>query len=221
MDCSIVMISKAEYPKRLRLLKNTILSLRKRTCYPYELIVVDNGPQEQTDFLSTCELDKHIINKENLGMGRPRNQGAGASDSKHIAFIDNDLIFQDGWLTESIGLLKWFEDEKIIIAPMKTIPMKKKRNQIGELDGHTLWSRAGSGCLVFRRRDYEAIGPWANISETGREYGRRARAKGYSYLLLKEPKVRHIGRTRTWLRNSTLKEGKWTYERMQCNNPVL
>ncbi len=213
MDCSIVMISQAEYPKRLKLLKNTLYSLVARTLYSYELIVVDNGPKEQTEFLKTWSLDKHIINKVNLGMGRPRNQGAALSDSEYLCFIDNDLIFREGWLTESIELLKKYKDEKIIVAPMRTIPMKKKYNQVGELDGYTLWPRAGSGCLVFRRKDYNEIGDWANVAETGREYGRRARENGYSYLLLKKPKVKHIGRTRTWARRSKLKDGKWVYER--------
>ena len=213
MDCSIVMITQAEYPKRLDLLKHTLLSLRKHTEYPFELVVVDNGPKKQTAFLKTQDIDKHIINKTNMGMGKPRNQGAKASRSKYIVFIDNDLMFRDGWLTESIKILKLFNMKKIIVAPMKTIPMKKKINQVGKLDGYTLWSRSGSGCLVFRRKDYEKIGPFADIAETGREYGNRAIEKGYSYLLLKEPKVRHIGRTRTWIRNSTLKNGKWTHER--------
>lgn len=208
MDCSIVMITQAEYPKRLYLLKHTLLSLRKHTKYLFRLIVVDNGPKEQTDFLKTQDIDKHIINKTNLGMGRPRNQGARATNSKYICFIDNDLMFRDRWLTESIKLLKRFR-KKIIVAPMKTIPMKKEINKVGEHKGYTLWSRSGSGCLVFRRKDYEEIGPWSNIAETGREYGVRAREKGYSYLLLKEPKVRHLGHTRTWKRNSKFKDGKW------------
>lgn len=213
MDCSIVMISQAEYPKRLDLLKHTLLSLRKHTEYPFELVVVDNGPKKQTAFLKTQDINKHIINKVNLGMGVPRNQGAEATDSGYIVFIDNDLIFRAGWLAESIKLLKWYEGKKIIVSPMKTIPMKKERNKVGALNGYSLWSRSGSGCLVFRRKDYERIGPFADIAETGREYGVRAREKGYSYLLLKEPKVRHLGRTRTWSRNSTLKNGKWVYER--------
>lgn len=202
------MITQAEYPKRLELLKHTLLSLRKHTKYPFKLIVVDNGPKEQTEFLRTQDIDRHIINKTNLGMGKPRNQGAKTARSKYIAFIDNDLMFRDGWLAESIEILKRFR-KKIIVVPMKTIPMKKEQNKIGEYKGYTLWSRSGSGCLVFRRRDYEKIGPFANIAETGREYGSRAVKEGYSYLLLKVPKVRHLGRTRTWSRNSILKNGKW------------
>ena len=208
-SCDIVMISQAEYPKRFELLKGTLLSLRKHTQYPFKLTVVDNGPVSQTDYLKTQTLDQHIVNKVNMGMGCPRNQGAQATDGEYLTFIDNDLLFHDGWLSDSIEILKKYPKEKIIVAPMRTIPMKKVRNQVGVLDSCTLWARAGSRCLVFRRKDFEVIGLFSSKAESGREYGIRAVQKGYSYLLLKQPKVRHIGRTRTWKRKSTLREGVW------------
>lgn len=216
MDCSIVMITRAVHPKRLALLQHTIASLRKRTHYPYELVVVDNGPSEQTDWLRTQDIDMHIINRVNLGMGRPRAQGAAASEGKYLVFCDNDLQFQDNWLTESIELLERYEDKKIIVTPLATIPMRKIRHSTGELDGHTLWPKAGSGCLVFRRKDYERIGPFQALAEAGREYGQRVVKNGYAYLLMKEPKVKHVGRARTWRRRCVCVNGEWIKESKTC-----
>ncbi len=209
MDCSVVMITQALDRERLELLQKTMRSLRKCTQYPHELVVVDNGPVKQTQWLKTQKIHTHIVNEINLGMGRPRNQGAKASQSKYLVFIDNDLFFYDNWLTESTDLLERYSHEKIVIAPMKTIPMKKECHRVGELDGHSLWDRAGSGCLVFRRTDWETIGPFETHSEAGREYGERVIKNGYFYLLMKEPKVRHVGRSRTWRRGCVCVEGEW------------
>jgi glycosyltransferase involved in cell wall biosynthesis len=203
------MITQISYPERFQLLKRTLASLRARTQYPFELVVVDNGPAKQIEWLMSQDIDTHIINKVNQGMGRARNQGAGASTAKYLAFIDNDLVFFDNWLTESIALLEEYEEKDIILAPMKTIPMKRECYRVGQLDGHSLWKRAGSGALVFRRRDWERIGPFSEQAESGKEYGQRATAKGYVYLLLKQPKIRHVGRTRTWPRLSECVNGQW------------
>lgn len=209
MDCSIVMITQAESLRRMKRLKHTLESLRKQTDYPHNLVVVDNGPKEQTDYLRTQNVDTHIINKVNMGMGYPRNQGANISNGKWLAFIDNDIQFKQSWLTDCIELLDKYKDRKLIATPLHTLPMKNPGWQLGELDGYTLWKRAGSGCLVMKRTTFGDIGQWSNVAECGRDYCDRANDNGYSYIRLKELKARHCDRSRTWKRKSKIVDGKW------------
>jgi GT2 family glycosyltransferase len=194
----------------MKWLKNTIKSLRVNTIYPFKFVVVDNGDREQTEYLLKQDIDTHIINKVNMGMGYPRNQGAMASSGKWLVFIDNDIQFKKGWLTDCIDMLKKHNDAKLIATPLHTLPMKNPGWQLGELDGCTLWQRAGSGCLVMKRSTYEEIGQWSNISECGGDYCSRARAAGYSYIRLGELKAHHCCTRRTWIRGDVLKDGKWT-----------
>ena len=218
MDCSIVMITQAKTDVRLNLLAYTIASLRKHTTYPFRFIVVDNGDKEQTDYLRTQDIDIHIVNKVNQGMGRPRNQGAALADTEYVVFIDNDLSFSAGWLSASIKILKEYPNEKIIVCPLKTNGMKDvKKHSKGRLGDFTLWQKAGSGTLVFRRKDYEEIGLFSEVGEVGREYSARAYAQGYHYLLTNPGKVKHRGKQRTWPRTGLCVAGDW-YVR---NNKVI
>ena len=59
-----------------------------------ELIAIDNGPKEQTEFLKTQKIDKHIINKINKGPGYSKNQAIKYATGDFVAYIDNDLTFE-------------------------------------------------------------------------------------------------------------------------------
>jgi glycosyltransferase involved in cell wall biosynthesis len=203
------MITQAEDKHRLIWLKRTLSNLRQMTDYPYSLVVVDNGPKEQTDYLRTQDIDTLVINKVNMCMGYPRNQGANVSNGRWLAFIDNDIQFKKGWLGDCVELLRKYEDKKLIATPLHTLPMKNPGWKVGELDGHTLWKRAGSGCLVMSRITFEDIGQWANVSECGRNYCLRAVEKGYSYIRLKTLKAHHCCTKRTWKRSGKLEDGQW------------
>lgn len=206
---SVVLISWAPSEYRMALLKYTVESLRKTTEIPYIFVVIDNGPTEQTNYLNSIEPDIHILPQKNIGVGAARNMGAAVTNSKYIAFIDNDIQLCDGWLSHCISLLERYEDRKLIATPMKSSPLRFKKNLVGPLDENFLYRRASGCCLVMRRRDYYAIGEWTKKNLVGGDYCERAVAMGYSYIWYPTGTARHKGRVASYHYRDTLVNGVW------------
>ena len=55
---SIIMATWSPNEYRLNLLKETLKSFEGSVETDYELIIVDNGPEEQTEYLKTKKIDK-------------------------------------------------------------------------------------------------------------------------------------------------------------------
>jgi GT2 family glycosyltransferase len=210
--CDIVMISWAPNAYRLTLLKNTLASIRRSTTVPYRLIVVDNGPAEQTALIRAAEPDLHIINKQNVLPGVARNIGAAQATAPYIAFVDNDIKCGKGWLQVSIDELERYPKEKLIATPLISKPMRYKASERRKAtlpDGSTRWYLAASTCLVMKQETWQDIGPWPATLMEDRKWAQRAVQKGYEYALIAKPCVRHCGKAKSFHLNDQLIDGHW------------
>jgi len=208
-DVSVVMISWSPTQSRLNVLKRSMESLLKCTTSPYELIVVDNGPSCQTEYLKSCKIDNYINPGLNVGVGRARNLGAAATDSPYIAFVDSDLEYFDGWLDKCVSILKKMDRWPLIATPHKSNPMKRRSCCVGALGKYLLFNRCGGGCVVIRRMDFERIGPWAEHSTPGGNYCDRARDLRYAYIWSPDWKVRHLCKHSSYNYKKILVNGQW------------
>lgn len=87
-------------------------SILKNTSYQnYEIIIVDNASDNDTvafliDYCSKNNIEKLILNQENLGFAKANNQGAKTSDGEYLVFLNNDTIVSPGWLHRLMWHLK-------------------------------------------------------------------------------------------------------------------
>src|SRR5580704_18928318 len=69
-----------------------------------EVIVVDNGSTDSTaDFVrSLCPTFPNVkyIFEPSLGLSHARNSGLRAAQGQYIAFLDDDAVAEDGWLSQ-------------------------------------------------------------------------------------------------------------------------
>ena len=211
MKVSIILISWSPTENRMKLLANTLSSLKKFTGVPYELIVVDNGPEFQTDFLKKQKIDKHIINETNKGIGFARNQGFEVATGEYVCFCDNDVLFRKDWLKDAIEIFEKYPDEKLIVNSIfssKAI-RRYRRLHLGMLGDYPIWQRSGGTCLVMKRTTVEEIGKWSLGSTPGRDYSKRVRLKGYKFVGTVETKVLHKGYKKTYDWRKKLIGGEW------------
>ena len=209
IDTTIVMITWSPNKKRLTVLKQCFASLKEHTKRPHILTVVDNGPQEQTEWLREQDIDIHIVNKVNQGVGKARNQGAGVTKTKYIAFLDNDLLFFPGWLNACIGGLDKFEDLPLIATARKTSPMKSRKFFRGQLGEYQTWSRCAGMALTMCRADYEFLGGWNGGSHPGGKLCDTARAHGYRFLWHPDWLARHLCKRACYDHRKILINGEW------------
>lgn len=81
-------------------IRRAILSLQRQTYSHWELIVVNDGCTDDTDFyledFLSDERISYIKNKRNMGMGYAINQGLNIAKYKYIAYLpSDDFYFKD------------------------------------------------------------------------------------------------------------------------------
>ena len=82
-----------------------VQSVFRQTVYPKELIIVDDGSDDETSeiletYLETdSPIDLKILNQSNQGAGAARNLALQSATGKYAAFLDSD----DEWLPEKLA----------------------------------------------------------------------------------------------------------------------
>jgi GT2 family glycosyltransferase len=182
---------------RLDLTKKTIENISNKTKCDYNLIIVDNGSTDGTvDYIKT--ITSHLIlNEENLGIGRARNQALAYADKLNTdwyATIDNDIDVPDNWLTDCINILKNNGDYGAI-----GVNMESTSYPIIVKNGCTFQNKPqgnlGTACMVFRKQLHQAIGFFKEYNKYGLEdsdFGMRARFFGYKLGYLENNGI-HLG----------------------------
>ncbi len=87
-------------------LRNLLPSLQALQCK--EVLVVDNGSRDGSqEFVRKSYPHLRLIeNPTNQGFAHPCNQGARAASGRVVAFINNDMRADSGWLDEALPLLQ-------------------------------------------------------------------------------------------------------------------
>lgn len=82
---------------QLHLTRRCVDSIRANTDVPYELIIVDNGSEQEARSYGERLADRFIGNSSNLGFAVGMNQGLSESQGEWVAFVNNDTVLPPGW----------------------------------------------------------------------------------------------------------------------------
>lgn len=87
---------------RAHLIREALDSVFFQTYGNYEVILVDDGSEDGTDKIISCEYAGRLnyISQENRGISGARNRGIEEAKGKYIAFLDSD----DKWLPRKLEL---------------------------------------------------------------------------------------------------------------------
>lgn len=201
--CSIIIASYVDNEERDKMFRTSLDTLHRRTKYPYELIVVDNGGnKELSQWLSSRAgagvINTYIRNKNNMHFGYARNQGLKLAHGDYICIADNDILYYEGWLTKCVDVLEAHPDKKIYATPMP-YPMSSlnHRYHAGYLDykgeSYELHQRAGSNCFVMRKKDFEEVGEFTHHRIAGSYWTDAANRAGYLACVLPDLRATDMG----------------------------
>jgi glycosyltransferase involved in cell wall biosynthesis len=140
---------------RVNLLKNLLISIKGQHFTPYELIISDDGSSEDIvaevqDLIQDFEFGIKFVKQVDLGfrLARCRNNAVRVSEGDFLIFVDQDLMFSNGFLSkfqESISegnvivgypirltqeQTKKISDENILKGDFSRIITKRQRNKI-------------------------------------------------------------------------------------------
>ena len=155
----------------------------------FEVIVVDNGSRELPDAIVARRAGVRLLHEKEPGPGKARNTGVKAALGDVFAFIDADCRAHPKWLEAAEAALEaspprtilggdvqiWRDDLRKFTALEAYETIFAYRFKL-YIEKHSF---SGTGNLVVRREDFEAVGPFAGINVAeDMEWGRRVRAAG-------------------------------------------
>ncbi len=114
------------YAQSAQVLEYCLRSIHENTEQPFDLMVFDNHScQPARELLLNLYhqgvIQYLILSEQNIGKIGAWNYMFGAAQGKYVAFADNDVYFQKGWLSASVELFEVFPNVGMVTArPLRT-----------------------------------------------------------------------------------------------------
>lgn len=95
-----------------RYISDTLESLARQTCSDWELIVLEDGPFDDTASIVQCFAARHaqtvrlLVNPTNHGVGAARNRLLDEAAGEFVAFLDADDLWKPEHLQTALDLLE-------------------------------------------------------------------------------------------------------------------
>lgn len=183
---------------RLELTMQTMESLRRTVKLPTELIVIDNGSTDDAaEWLQTQMdiIDVLVLNPENYGIARARNQSLYRATADYLVTIDNDVILPEGWLEALKDILDAIPSIGTVGLNYEARYPIENRNGI-DVEIKPKYSNVGTATMMFRRSLHEQIGYFTEFALYGEEdadFGYRAGMLGLDNAYAVGITGKHIG----------------------------
>ncbi len=225
LRCDVILVSwnKLEYTKACL---ESFLQCTRAEEVDYRLLIIDNGSDREvveylTDFQQRHPRVELLINAENRGLVSAVNQGTRRSTAPFICWLNNDLLFTEGWLVAMlrvaeahprIGLFN--PSGKLHHETPKTFAQRIVRQPRDGGAPYREVSECNGACLLVRREVIDRIGlldeAYASGGMDDSDYSRRAAQAGFLCVQVNEAFVYHWENVSV---NSI--EGYWQRERPQ------
>jgi GT2 family glycosyltransferase/acetyltransferase-like isoleucine patch superfamily enzyme/2-polyprenyl-3-methyl-5-hydroxy-6-metoxy-1,4-benzoquinol methylase/predicted Zn-dependent protease len=204
---------------QLELTKACLDSIARFTNEPYEIIIVDNGSNDETieyfqQYKDSNDNVQVIFNGENRGYAAGNNQGLTLAKGEYVLLLNNDTVVTDGWLTRMLAIFK-SQPEVGLVGPMSNyvagpqlingVPYKnlKQMHQFAKKladknSGQTTECfRIVGFCLMARRAVVDRIGGLDEKFGRGNfeddDFCIRAAISGFKALIAKDVFIHHVG----------------------------
>jgi glycosyltransferase involved in cell wall biosynthesis len=171
----------------------------------FEVIVVDNGSTALPKPIIEHYPRTLLLQELKPGPGLARNRGIQAANADIFAFIDADCRAHPDWLRNALRVLEASNGRVILGGDVQI--WRETKGDFSALEAYEsvfayrfkLYIEqhgfSGTGNLVVRRADFERVGPFAGIDiAEDIDWGRRARAAGYTFRYVPEMIVFHPAR---------------------------
>lgn len=132
-------------------LRQSLRSLRyciEKTDHPnwtIDFVLVDNGSTDQSMAIADVELDgasfeHRVVMEPTPGVNFARNKGLTVCRGKYVIFVDNDILFDDGWLQGYLDGFTRHREPKIFAGRVRIGKVETPAPSWLDLDGPYAWT---------------------------------------------------------------------------------
>lgn len=195
--------------------QNCLRHIEKYTDVSYELILINNGSHDGTEWLFKQYKDAKIItNPNNIGRPAAYNQGMLEANGEYILLLHNDVVVAPNWLAKMINCLKSNPGVGMVgprtsnapvtgdrtlyfktLTDMFTYTDKFSQPDPGKWYEVTQW--LPGFCLLIRREVIQRVGILDEQFKYGffdeMDYSRRVKEAGYKLMCAGDTFVHHFG----------------------------
>ncbi|RLB01023.1 MAG: glycosyltransferase family 2 protein [Deltaproteobacteria bacterium] len=161
-------------------IKDAVDSVLNQTFRDFELIVVNDGSEDNTeDVLLPYIRSIRYIKTKNRGVSAARNMGIRLSKGEFVAFLDQDDVFHPRKLEVTVSYLDAHPDMAMVYTPIDRIDSEGTMLQRKRLKGHSgdifprlfLKSFIAPSMAVCRKKIFSKIGMFSEtLSSEGEDY---------------------------------------------------
>ena len=145
--------------------KAFVKSIRKNTTLSYELIIVDNGSEPDTQRWVKENSDQSIIFQENQGFSKGFNEGVKLAQGKYVMMANNDTEFPPDWDKKLVDIIE-INPGAGIVTPVYTSGRKSAlRTEPGEKILKVFPFRKYPSAVAFLMRRNDLISKFGGWSE--------------------------------------------------------
>ena len=145
--------------------KAFVKSIRKNTTLSYELIIVDNGSEPDTQKWVEENSDQSIIFQENQGFSKGFNEGVKLAQGKYVMMANNDTEFPPDWDKKLVDIIEK-NPSAGIVTPVYTSGRKSAlRTEPGEKILKVFPFRKYPSAVAFLMRRNDLISKFGGWSE--------------------------------------------------------
>ena len=142
-----------------------VKSIRKNTTLSYELIIVDNGSEPDTQKWVEENSDQSIIFQENQGFSKGFNEGVKLAQGKYVMMANNDTEFPPDWDKKLVDIIETNPGAGIV-TPVYTSGRKSAlRTEPGEKILKVFPFRKYPSAVAFLMRRNDLISKFGGWSE--------------------------------------------------------
>lgn len=106
-------------------IRRAILSLQKQTFTNWELIIINDGCTDETEFFISDFLTdsrvKCIKNKNNQGLGYSINRGIDAAEYEYIAYLPSDDFYYENHLKSLMDIFEKYPETILTFSGVRTL----------------------------------------------------------------------------------------------------
>jgi glycosyltransferase involved in cell wall biosynthesis len=151
--------------KRPHLIGRAIRSVLNQTYQNFEIVIIDDSPNDETEKVVKNFNDKrikYIRNKIRVGFIGAKNQGVRESskDSKYVAFLDDDDEYLPLFLEKTIKKLEEKNDIALVTSYAELRRHDGKFIREVHCDCNVFWQLCAGNCCVIRKEIFVTEGLW-------------------------------------------------------------